>query len=388
LTDYVLSAVLQNAFAEREAAAAASQSVAPLSSEVKDLVDQEVQNDLAEESAEARNPQQTSDELPPEFRDRRQHTLVSGDAIEAEIPSTSQPCTIQQGDAIQFDGSFSPDSSDSNAQVRVLASRGNGCAVGSRVEIAMSDLIEADNQMRETVERGLGALQSGQGQKNLPRLPAAATAPPVMTLFAASLKPDTSGANEIRLAAQEGTKMEQDVAADYSSAPAGEAEPYPAPAPAPILAAPSPSPSPAPSPAPPIRVTRNPVVTRLGQTETEVIDSLGRPTRISFMGGLQKQYDYPDRKVIFNDGVVSAVRQEDAAPPQTTTGVTPPPPAPRPAALGSSVVQIGQSEDQVRAALGEPSRVSFLGGLKKRYDYPNLQVIFTDGSVSSVQPIR
>jgi hypothetical protein len=46
LTDYVLSAVLQNAFAEREAAAAASQSVAPLSSEVKDLVDQEVQNDL------------------------------------------------------------------------------------------------------------------------------------------------------------------------------------------------------------------------------------------------------------------------------------------------------------------------------------------------------
>jgi hypothetical protein len=37
------------------------------------------------------------------------------------------------------------------------------------------------------------------------------------------------------------------------------------------------------------------------------------------------------------------------------------------------------------AALGEPLRVSFLGGLKKMYEYRDRKVIFTDGNVSEVQ---
>ena len=43
------------------------------------------------------------------------------------------------------------------------------------------------------------------------------------------------------------------------------------------------------------------------------------------------------------------------------------------------------TESEVIAILGEPRRRSFLGGLKKMYEYPNVKIIFTDGTVSDVR---
>jgi hypothetical protein len=46
---------------------------------------------------------------------------------------------------------------------------------------------------------------------------------------------------------------------------------------------------------------------------------------------------------------------------------------------------VGLSESEVVAILGEPLRISFLGGVKKVYEYLGRKIIFTDGSVSEVQ---
>ena len=51
-----------------------------------------------------------------------------------------------------------------------------------------------------------------------------------------------------------------------------------------------------------------------------------------------------------------------------------------------ATVATGLSESQVIAILGQPTRTSFQGGLKKVYEYQSGKVIFADGDVTEVQP--
>ena len=65
----------------------------------------------------------------------------------------------------------------------------------------------------------------------------------------------------------------------------------------------------------------------------------------------------------------------DAAPPSAQNPETPPAPV---------TVSLGQTIDQVVAALGSPEKIVDLGA-KKTYFYKDLKVIFLDGKVSDVQ---
>ena len=78
---------------------------------------------------------------------------------------------------------------------------------------------------------------------------------------------------------------------------------------------------------------------------------------------------------------VSADAAQDNGTPAggTPSGATPPAPAAPPAS-----VALGQTPDQVKAALGEPARVANLGP-KVIYYYNGMKVTFNNGKVSDVQ---
>jgi hypothetical protein len=96
---------------------------------------------------------------------------------------------------------------------------------------------------------------------------------------------------------------------------------------------------------------------------------------------LRKVYQYASGKITFTDGDVSDVEASAASlsPSGTLAGT------PAASARPRTAVAAGMTEAQVVAALGKPLRVSFLGGLRKIYEYADCKIVFTDGDVSEVQ---
>lgn len=68
--------------------------------------------------------------------------------------------------------------------------------------------------------------------------------------------------------------------------------------------------------------------------------------------------------------------------PQAPMAAIPPPPPPADAA--PPTIAVGQTEDQVTAAFGQPLRMAKLGA-KKIYYYKDMKVTFTNGKVSNVE---
>jgi hypothetical protein len=77
---------------------------------------------------------------------------------------------------------------------------------------------------------------------------------------------------------------------------------------------------------------------------------------------------------------------QPTAPPAQPTAQPEQPAAPQPAPAQAPPVQIqlGQTIDQVLAALGQPEKIVDLGA-KKIYVYKDLKITFVDGKVSDVQ---
>jgi len=70
-----------------------------------------------------------------------------------------------------------------------------------------------------------------------------------------------------------------------------------------------------------------------------------------------------------------------AAQPEAPAPIAPPPP---PADQPPPTIDVGQTIDQVVAALGQPQRIA-KAGTKQIYFYKDLKVTFTDGKVSDVE---
>jgi hypothetical protein len=282
LADYLLAQSLQESYQERLDAAAAAQAgydpsgQVALSPQVKNLIAAEVQRQLALESAESQNATQSampaSSAAPPFLADNQTHVFVVSSSL--IVSSPNQECALTQGDVVQLSPGLAPNAT--TAYVQVLASKGQDCQTGSSVPVQLADLQEMQNHMRETVDTGLGELQSRQGQGGLPIIDASLrtqTAAP----FAAQLPPpESDAADELKQQAQQATAQEQDVLGQ-----AGQNAP-------PTNSAP-------------------PVTIDIGQTIAEVVARLGNPDRIANLG--QKQtYFYKDMKVIFMDGRVTDVQ--------------------------------------------------------------------------------
>jgi hypothetical protein len=292
LTDYMVSQDLQAAYeaqqqgGEANGAPMAAGGQPMLTPEVKQQIADEVREQLALENQEAAQNTQQQDVDPASsgiarmLSDGRPHTFVVGTSLDV-VDASQAECSLSDGDVLALNG---PQPADATAvNLTVLASKGGQeCAKQDTVSVAVVDLQEMQNHMRQTIDQGLQELQSKQGSGGIPALPPSAQGQPAPAQYAAvAPPPDPNAAAEIQQQTQQADQAEAE-----ASQPGGMP---PAPAPA------------APTP------TAAPATVALGQTPDQVTAALGAPTRIANLG-TKVIYYYNGMKVTFNNGKVSNVQ--------------------------------------------------------------------------------
>ena len=284
LTDYLIANSLQAAY---QANAAAMSNPAPLTPEVKQLIADEVKQQIALENTEAQaaspnaEPDAASSSIQRLLTDGRPHVFVAGADLDVTDAGGNE-CALSEGDALQLRGGVAPDAQAAN--LAVLASKGGKeCPRGDVVSVALQDLQDMQNHMRETIDAGMQEMQKKAGQNGLPAAPAAAAAPPVQSPMAALAPPpppESEVSAEINQQSQAADQAEKE-----ATAGAGASGPGPN-APAPAAA---------------------PVSVELGQTIDQVTAALGAPVKMVNLGA-KKIYVYKDMKITFKDGKVADVQ--------------------------------------------------------------------------------
>jgi hypothetical protein len=292
LTDYVISqdlaAEYQAAQEAQNLAAAQGPSGAPaLTPDVKQQIASEVQYQLAIENHEAQDNAQNQDPDPGSsgiarlLGDGRTHVFVAGSDLDV-VDASGAECALSGGDVLQL---TTPPPADVEAvDLQVLSSKGSGqeCQKADTVTVALVDLQEMQNHMRETIDQGLQELQTKQGSGGLPAAPPSARAVPVEVAFTQAAPPaDPDGAQQISQQLQQADSAERDVTAQAQQE-SGAATPVPPPDNA----------------APP--------TISLGQSIDQVTAAMGRPLRVMDLGA-KKIYQYRDMKITFKDGKVADV---------------------------------------------------------------------------------
>ena len=135
--------------------------------------------------------------------------------------------------------------------------------------MALQDLQEMQNQMQATIDRGLGDLQSKQGQGGLPMPPQGSTGT-IDSPYAQEAQPDSNAASELSSVTQEADRAEQQVVSQAAETP------------------------------------RDTAFT-LGMSIDEVKAIQGEPQKIVDLGS-KKIYVYKDLKITFSDGKVSDIQ--------------------------------------------------------------------------------
>jgi len=210
LTDYLLAASLQAAYANQQAAAAqegaaansggsdnldasnggggaapaASTGPVTLTPEVKEAIAEEVKAQLAAEKAEAANSaapaaaapsggaQQASNDVPPPALDPAQRTFVVDTNITV-VDADGQECGLTSGDVLTRI-TDTPDA-DQKVNVSIAAGKKDDCAAGKTVAVGVDDLQEMHNHFREQLDKGMGELAKKGGTGGLPKPPDTAT---------------------------------------------------------------------------------------------------------------------------------------------------------------------------------------------------------------------
>ncbi|MGA2690593.1 MAG: hypothetical protein ABSE85_21215, partial [Candidatus Korobacteraceae bacterium] len=289
LTDYLIAQSLQASYQENQAAAAAVSTQAAMTPEVKQMISDEVKRQVALENTEAQQTATKQDIDPASsgigrmLSDNQTHVFIAGSSLDV-TDSSGAECAVSQGDVLEV--TAAPPANATAATATVLCSKGgNECGKNAQVQIAFADLQEMQNHMRETIDQGLGDLQSKQGQGGLPVAPPSAKAPPTQAAFvAAAPPPEQNVAADIKQESQHADQAEQEVANEV---------------PPPNPAAQGPS-TPAPNSGGPVTVSQ-------GQTVDQVTATLGQPKSVVNLG-TKKIYVYPDMKVTFKNGTVSDVQ--------------------------------------------------------------------------------
>jgi hypothetical protein len=194
LTDYLLAADLQAAYAARseanaEASGAYDQGSAnygdsgagpansgqvTLSPEVKQAIAEEVRAQLAEQQQQAaaegggggQAPAPASGDVPPAL-DPARRTFVVDNTI--TVVSDGQECELTGGDVITR-LTDTPDA-DQKVNASVSASKRGECGEGKQVAVSVDDLQEMHNHFEEQLNNGLKTLAEKQGTGGLPKAP-------------------------------------------------------------------------------------------------------------------------------------------------------------------------------------------------------------------------
>ncbi|HEY1495146.1 MAG TPA: hypothetical protein VGF49_11420 [Candidatus Solibacter sp.] len=269
LTDYLIAATLENAYQERMAARAAAANSyadsggpsAPLTPEVKQAIADEVRRQIDQERAQQQSSNAMATQDPNIFADNSPHVFVASTPI--MVSSNYGDCAIGEGDVLQMNQP--PLLNSPTAEVIVLASRGQDCRKGSRVNVGLQDLQEMHNQMLATIDRGMGDLQSKQGQGGVPPAPQGSTGT-IDSAYAREAQPDANVASELTTVSQEADRAEQQAIGQ-----AGDAQ--------------------------------SPPTLTLGLSIEDVKAIQGEPEKVVDLGA-KKIYVYKDLKITFQDGKV------------------------------------------------------------------------------------
>lgn len=269
LTDFLIAATLENAYQERMAAQSASiyqqqaaAQSAPMTPEVKQAIADEVRRQIDMERAQGQNPGGQDGNI---FADNHSHVFVVHSSL--SVNSNIGDCFIGEGDVLQMNAP--PPMNSPTADLVVLASRGQDCRKGSTVSVALQDLQEMHNQMQATIDRGMGDLQSKQGQGGLPSLPQGSTGT-IDSPYAQEAQPDTNVASELTTVSQEADRDEQQAVNQASDA-------------------------------------GSPPTLTLGLSVEDVKAVQGDPQKIVDLGS-KKIYVYKDLKITFTDGKVTDIQ--------------------------------------------------------------------------------
>lgn len=291
LADYMISTSLANAYQARVDAGLPVQPPPPaapaqvaLTPDVQAQIAAEVRRQIALENAEAQGASRGQDPDPQSsgiarmLADGSTHVFVVGENMDL-TSAAGQECLVTPGDVLQLPAPPAPTATDAN--LVVLASKGGQeCAKSSTVVVAMNDLQDLQNYMRQTVDQGLGDVQKQEG-KGLPKPPpSAAAAPTSAPYLQGAPPPDTNIATEL---------AQQDQEADTAEREANQE----------AVASPAPSGAEGVSGAAP----RAPVQVTTGLTIAQVTTMLGQPKTVVNLGAKQI-YVYPEMKITFAVGKV------------------------------------------------------------------------------------
>jgi hypothetical protein len=293
LADYIIAARLADAYQDQANAQAQAYRGPALSPQVKQEISIEVQRQLEmernESQALSRNsmPDPNASGLPRLLEDGLSHVFIVSYNFDV-TDSSGRSCPLTRGDVMKLTTPPAPNATD--AYVQVVASKGQDCRTGSMVMVSLQDLQDTLNQMRESVNQGMGELQTNAGRNGMPNLPRGAATPAVTASFAQSAPPpDRQIAAELQQQVKEAERVEQDVVTEARQ----EDNSIAAPAPYSNTAPPQPQEAPA--------------TISLGQSISQVVNIMGSPKQVVDLGPKQI-YVYNNMKIIFMDGKVSDVQ--------------------------------------------------------------------------------
>jgi hypothetical protein len=246
LTDYLIAANLQAAYAAAHeapaageaaddsaastdtAAAAPAAAAAPvtLSPEVKQAIAEEVKAQLAAQQAQAGTAAASSTTAaastttaaatpattaPPAALDPAKRTFVVDTAVTA-VASDGTECGLTGGDVVTR-LTETPDATDNTVSASISASKKGDCAAGATVAVKVDDLQEMYNHFQESLTTGLSEMAKKQGTNGMPKAPDTGTTASDVP----APKADPDAAKAIQDENSEADKVEADVKAEAAA---------------------------------------------------------------------------------------------------------------------------------------------------------------------------
>ena len=147
----------------------------PITPEIKQMIAEEVQQQLAYENAAAAKPDQAPelDGLPQVLTPN--HLFVVDQSLNVTT-ADGQQCALSVGNVIKLVAA--PPETATTADLVVVSSRKADCPAGVIVTVPLESLQEMQNNFRAQLDSGLQTLHAQQGQGGLPGAPQSAIAPP------------------------------------------------------------------------------------------------------------------------------------------------------------------------------------------------------------------
>lgn len=178
LTDFLIAENLKAAYeAQQQVGQVASPDTAGSASitpEIKELISQQVRQELAAERREAENggsiDANAMADAAPSALDPAQRVFVV--SMDLDVPADGdRTCSLTPGDIVLR--STQPAGDESNVGVTVLSSKAGNCPVDSNTIIELAVLQEMHNDFRRQIDSGLAVLAQYQGKGGLPKGPSA-----------------------------------------------------------------------------------------------------------------------------------------------------------------------------------------------------------------------